>query len=273
MLDRQFIVVDLENTNCGPVKSIEEANWGYQFIMNWVKPQPQDHVVVATDCTALQHLGMWAKHCRVVIGKGKSGADNQLKKIIAEENITQRFSRVCIVSGDGDFIESVLQLQSQGISVTVYSHEQALNKMLAAVADVVVTSVWSRPVVVPAVVSAAVSAPVPTAVPATPLEFLRTMAAANHKATPIKPATVQVPAHIRKTTPPSCHHPLVTSRSKTSHISLESPVRPSATGAAATQTSPARSATGQIVDRCSSLMKSWHGWAKKVSFLLSRPVD
>lgn len=153
-LHNRLIIIDIECYNGGPVTSAAQAQWCHRTLLNWVTPSEDDLIILATDISTVTNLhSMWGSH-RILVGRGKDGADLRLLEVL-EEDVAGRFKEVSLVSGDHIFAEKISQLAGEGIPTTVYCHESSLSKRLAFAATTVITSPShpTPPPMAPAVVS------------------------------------------------------------------------------------------------------------------------
>lgn len=70
-------------------------------------------------------------NARRVVRSGPSGADLALLDVLETENVSVRFDRVVIASGDGIFALPAAQLQAQGVAVTIVCRRCSLSRELA----------------------------------------------------------------------------------------------------------------------------------------------
>ena len=97
-----------------------------------------NQIVVATShYTAMPVWLAWPIEARRLLRSGPDGADIALLGVLAEEDVTRRFDRIVIGSGDGIFAVEAARLQSGGCEVTVVTRRDALSSRLRlAVRDV-----------------------------------------------------------------------------------------------------------------------------------------
>lgn len=137
--DRNIILIDIENANGGPIKTLEQARWCHRMITARLGIAFGDQVVLACnghpDSVLSLHLA-WGRSARIVLGYGKDGADKALLEVM-KENLAARFSRAVLVSGDGIFAEPVAALAGQGLPTDVVAHPAGLSSALRLAATTV----------------------------------------------------------------------------------------------------------------------------------------
>jgi hypothetical protein len=69
-------------------------------------------------------------NARRVVRSGRDGADLALIEILETENVSARFGRVVIASGDQIFAEHAARLHRQGVRVTVVTRRDSLSSQL-----------------------------------------------------------------------------------------------------------------------------------------------
>lgn len=134
---RRLIVVDVENVVGGPCDTAAKVEWARRRVLDVLRPDLGDQVVLAVDGGALEHAAFAWPGARVLSGRGESGADRRLLEVLADE-VVGRFHHVVLVSGDGIFTDAAAELAVQGIAVTVVSHECSLSAQLRLSATSVV---------------------------------------------------------------------------------------------------------------------------------------
>ena len=127
---RRLHLVDVENLVGSGRPQAPDLAWCERTYRKLAITAPDDLVVVATNPFVVLDVGGAWPSCRLRIGHGPDGADRVLLRALAEERIHQRFDQVVIASGDGIFVDPVVQLQRQGVQVTVVARPSALSSRL-----------------------------------------------------------------------------------------------------------------------------------------------
>lgn len=128
-MGRRLVLVDVENVVGGLVVSEEIARYARASIDGAVGCVAGDHVVVATCHKGYPHVAWCWPSARRLVRSGPDGADLELLGVL-RENISQRFSHVVVVSGDGIFTEAVAELGRAGVRVTVVARRGHLSNRL-----------------------------------------------------------------------------------------------------------------------------------------------
>jgi hypothetical protein len=134
----EFHLVDPENLLAGPrfiAKDVTALRARYTDVSTLAATA---QVVLGTSAEApMLESGLgWCGTRRVWL-PGAGGADRALLRIVREENLAARFTRVVIGSGAGVFAEAAAALQAQGCHVTVVCRADSLSRRLRlAVLDV-----------------------------------------------------------------------------------------------------------------------------------------
>lgn len=135
--ERVLSIVDLENA-CGGSGLVSRHHAKVRQIVNQLHTASPQLVVCSTGTRALEMcpnlLWEWGT-ARYLIGHGLDGADNALIRVLREEPIALRSTRVFLVSGDHAFAEPVAELRTRGIPTTVVANPRRLSKQLAQEAD------------------------------------------------------------------------------------------------------------------------------------------
>lgn len=134
---RSVHLIDIENLLGGALFSEGEARAAmrrYRFVS---EVGPCDHFIVASSHFAAPATWFGCPDARRLVRSGPDGADLALIDVIEHEDLTTRFDRVVIASGDGIFAYPAAWLQRQGCQVTVVSRRDALSTRLRlAVPDI-----------------------------------------------------------------------------------------------------------------------------------------
>lgn len=131
---RRLVAVDIENLVGGACRHQRQVEWAKSALNGALSLEPHDQVVVG-----LSHIGLLAVGCswpriRYVVRSGPDGADLALLDVLAE-NISARFDRVVIASGDGAFATAARALASAGVETTILARPGTVARSLRAVAS------------------------------------------------------------------------------------------------------------------------------------------
>ncbi len=127
---RRLIVVDVENVVGGAVVTRRAAAWAYWLVKRALGLRPDEQVVVGVSHRSALETGLAWPGARLVVRSGLDGADRALIDVLSDENISERFSELVLVSGDGIFTDAIAALAAQGVHVTVAAHPTGLAKRL-----------------------------------------------------------------------------------------------------------------------------------------------
>jgi len=143
-LSRRLHLVDIENMIGSPRPNPSEVAGFRDLYGELGLAKTGDLVVIACNHGAelAAHAG-WSS-VRVVARSGPNGADLALLKVLAEENVPERFGEVVLCSGDGIFSEALGRLAAQGVKTTVVSRGDSLSVQLRLAAGSVI-AVSPRP--------------------------------------------------------------------------------------------------------------------------------
>lgn len=128
---RRLFVVDIENAvgvgainekACLSVKSRIEKEY---------KPAGGDLTVIGVSHDSNVFPAHAWEGARIVLERGHDGADLALERVLANENVEERFGEVVIVSGDGLFASQAARLKSMGVKVIVDARARQLSRFLA----------------------------------------------------------------------------------------------------------------------------------------------
>lgn len=136
---RRLILIDIENINGGPVRSLAAAQWCHHVLKTVLELMPGDLITIACNGDAqslLNTFRAWGPSVRLVPGYGRDGADRALLAVM-NENIEARFTDVVVVSGDGIFADRVAELATRGVATHVFSHPEQLSARLRLAATTI----------------------------------------------------------------------------------------------------------------------------------------
>lgn len=116
---RTAYFLDIDNLTGSGQASQEEVRAVLHAFERECRPGVQDQVYCAATALAAYHVGYLRPGYRVVIGRGKDGADLRLLELADPEHLARRFQRVVVGSGDGIFTALVCNLRARGVKVGV----------------------------------------------------------------------------------------------------------------------------------------------------------
>ena len=129
--DRKLFVVDIENAvGIGTIDE-ESCRKVRDRIEREYKPDGSDLTVIGVSHQNNVFPARSWDGARIVLRKGRDGADLALGSVLSDENVEGRFSEVIIVSGDGLFASQAARLRSLGVKVTVDARARQLSRFLA----------------------------------------------------------------------------------------------------------------------------------------------
>ena len=140
---RRLVLIDIENVVGGLVQSEATAEHARCSIAQAVGAHPMDQVVVATCHKGYAHVAWCWPKARRLVRSGKDGADLELLDVL-DEDVSDHFRHVVLVSGDGIFTDAVTELGGRGVRVTVAARRGHLsNRLRLAAAEVVyLNGIW-----------------------------------------------------------------------------------------------------------------------------------
>ena len=128
---RKLFVVDIENAvGIGTVDE-ESCRKVRDRIEREYKPAGGDLTIIGVSHQNNVFPARSWDGARIVLRKGRDGADLALENVLSNENVEERFSEVVIVSGDGLFASQAARLKSLGVKVTVDARARQLSRFLA----------------------------------------------------------------------------------------------------------------------------------------------
>lgn len=129
---RKIVLIDLENMLFGDheTNTLEHGDSGRAILKLAEARRPTDQLIVGCN----PHLAFVARDlfptAQIVTGKGKDGADLALVATIDLEHAAERFSELCIVSGDHAFTSIAQQARQAGLRVRVVAPHAGLSTAL-----------------------------------------------------------------------------------------------------------------------------------------------
>lgn len=146
---RTLHIVDIENLVGNPRATCPEmalTRAQHRRVSRWASG---DHTIVACNEKAVFNAKLVYPEATVRIGYGRDGADRALLREVADyDDISGRFERVTVGSGDGVFADLVIELRRRGVTVEVIGVRGATSNRLAAAAS----QVYWMPTRVPRIV-------------------------------------------------------------------------------------------------------------------------
>lgn len=129
---RKVVLVDLENMLFGqhetPLEVVEHRS--AQILSLAEARRPTDQVIVGCNPQLAFIARELFPNARLVTGTGKDGADLALLATVDPEHIAQRFSELCIVSGDHVFSVLAHDARIAGLGVRVVAPHAGLSTSL-----------------------------------------------------------------------------------------------------------------------------------------------
>lgn len=133
---RTLHIVDIENLAGNPRATCPEmalTRAQHRRVSRWASG---DHTIVACNEKAVFNAKLIYPEATVRIGYGRDGADRALLREVADyDDISGRFERVTVGSGDGAFADLVIELRRRGVTVDVIGVRGATSNRLAAAAS------------------------------------------------------------------------------------------------------------------------------------------
>jgi len=129
--DRRLHAIDIENLLGGaPMTPVRLREWADAYMGLGVF-RCGDHVAIGVDVTGAAEVMLALRSPRVVLGRGRDGADRALLGVLRDEiDPTRGYAELVLASGDGIFAEDVARLRTRGLPVTVVSRPQSLSSQL-----------------------------------------------------------------------------------------------------------------------------------------------
>jgi hypothetical protein len=139
--DRRLHAIDIENLLGGaPLTTARLRAWSDAYASLGVF-RCGDHVTIGVDVTGAAEVMLALRSPRVVVGRGRDGADRALRGVLRDElDPARRYAGLVLASGDGIFADEVTRLRARGLDVTVVSRQQSLSKRLRMAAGA--SAVW-----------------------------------------------------------------------------------------------------------------------------------
>lgn len=138
---RRLHVIDIENLlGGGTMTAARLRAWSDAYLGLGVF-RCGDHVTIGVDVTGAAEVKFALGSARVVIGRGRDGADRALLGVLREEvDPVEHYAGLVLASGDGAFAEDVARLRDRGFEVTVVSRPHCLSSRLRVAAGA--NAVW-----------------------------------------------------------------------------------------------------------------------------------
>lgn len=144
---RKIVLIDLENMLFGDHQGSDpecRSDRSAEILDLAQARRPGDMLIVGCN----PHLAFLAKDhfpgSKIVTGKGKDGADQALIETIDPVHTAERYSELCIVSGDHAFGTLALTARRFGMNVRVVAPHAGLSTALRVYADTAVLLPESR---------------------------------------------------------------------------------------------------------------------------------
>jgi hypothetical protein len=137
---RKIVLIDLENMLFGNHAGTEpnQSDRSSEILSLAQARRPGDMLIVGCN----PHLAFLANDlfpgAQIVTGKGKDGADNALVHAIDAVHVADRYSELCIVSGDHAFCSVAHEARRAGLTVRVVAPHAGLSTALRVYANTAV---------------------------------------------------------------------------------------------------------------------------------------
>jgi len=132
---RKIVLIDLENMLFGAHAESNRTDRSKEILDLAQARRPNDMLIVGCN----PHLVFLANEhfpgAKIVTGKGKDGADHALIEAIDASHVADRYSELCIVSGDHAFGQVAHAARKAGLPVRVVAPHAGLSTALRVYAN------------------------------------------------------------------------------------------------------------------------------------------
>lgn len=135
---RKIVLIDLENMMFGQHASDLRTDRSAEILELAQARRPGDMLVVGCNPRLAFLAQEYFPGAQIVTGKGKNGADQALAQAIDTDHAADRYSELCIVSGDHAFGEIAAAARRAGLQVRVVAPHAGLSLALRVYADTAV---------------------------------------------------------------------------------------------------------------------------------------
>jgi hypothetical protein len=127
---RRLVLIDIENVVGGGVCMPSQVHAAQAAISSAIGACVGDLIVVSCGRFSVGVVGFeWAGPHRLVFREGANGADLEILDILESERVSERFTDLVLVSGDGIFAD-IVSLLGLSTEVTVVARERACARRL-----------------------------------------------------------------------------------------------------------------------------------------------
>lgn len=135
---RKIVLIDLENMLFGTHADDNRTDRSAEILELAQARRPHDMLIVGCNPQLAFLANEHFPGAKIVTGKGKDGADQALIEAIDASHAANRYSELCIVSGDHAFCEVAHAARKAGLSVRVVAPHAGLSTALRVYADTAV---------------------------------------------------------------------------------------------------------------------------------------
>jgi len=135
---RKIVLIDLENMMFGQHDSERRTDRSTEILELAQARRPGDMVIVGCNPQLAFLAQEYFPTAKIVTGKGKDGADRALVEAIDIQHAADRYSELCIVSGDHAFCEVAHAARQAGLRIRVVAPHAGLSVALRVYADTAV---------------------------------------------------------------------------------------------------------------------------------------
>ena len=138
---RSIHLIDIENLCGASQPTLGQVRLARQRYMDTGLLSQGDHIVIASSRGNYLNSACGWPGARYLARDGKDGADICLAKVMLEERLESRFTRVIVASGDGGLAPFVSNLAAMGVDTVAVSKSDCLSRemRLAAHRSIVLT--------------------------------------------------------------------------------------------------------------------------------------
>ncbi len=134
---RALHLIDIENLCVNESRAAISPGIG-DLYRRTVRPGPLDQFIVASDVTRSLDAHREFPGARILLGRGKDGAELALTADLDLDRIRRSFSTLVIASGDGYFTDLARQMKHHCLSLIIVSRPDRLAQSLDRLSDTVV---------------------------------------------------------------------------------------------------------------------------------------
>ena len=129
--DRTLVLVDAENIASVALPSEGRCTADRTELRRALRVRESDHVIVASSHRAATAVWWAWPAARRIVKSGPDGADLALLGAVDIDDVSARFTRIVIASGDGIFADLAIQLAERGAEVIVIARQGSISRRLA----------------------------------------------------------------------------------------------------------------------------------------------